>query len=96
MNKYEGLIILDPHLEEDKLKKRIEEIKNIIEEKGKIDVLQDTEPWGKRKLAYPINKSEEGYYVYIEFSGEGTLVEELKKHLVIGTDYMRFMFLRRK
>lgn len=95
MNKYEGLIIIDPRLEEEKIKKRIEEVRKMIEEKGKIENFVDSEPWGKRKLAYPINKSEEGYYILIEFIGDGTLVEELKKHLIIGTDYMRFMFIRR-
>ncbi len=95
MNKYEGLIIIDPRLEEEKIKKRIDELKKMIEERGKIENITDSEPWGKRKLAYPINKSEEGYYVLIEFTGDGQLVEELKKHLIIGTDYMRFMFLRR-
>uniref|UniRef100_A0A7C4U6F3 Small ribosomal subunit protein bS6 n=1 Tax=candidate division WOR-3 bacterium TaxID=2052148 RepID=A0A7C4U6F3_UNCW3 len=92
MRRYEGLIIIDPRLEEEKIKKRIDEIKNMIEEKGKIEKFEE---WGKKKLAYPINKSDDGYYVLFEFQGEGSLVEELKKHLIIGTDYMRFMFIRR-
>jgi small subunit ribosomal protein S6 len=92
MRRYEGLIIIDPRLEEEKIKKRIDEIKNMIEEKGKIEKFEE---WGKKKLAYPINKSDDGYYVLFEFQCEGSLVEELKKHLIIGTDYMRFMFIRR-
>jgi len=92
MRKYEGMIIIDPKLEEEKIKEKIEDLKKIIEEKGKIERMDE---WGKRQLAYPINKREEGYYLVIEFEADGSVIQDLRKYMDIGTDYLRYMFIRR-
>ncbi|HDI82367.1 MAG TPA: 30S ribosomal protein S6 [candidate division WOR-3 bacterium] len=92
MRKYEGMIIIDPKLEEEKIKEKIEDVKKIIEKKGKIEKIDE---WGKRQLAYPINKREEGYYLVIEFEADGSVIQDLRKHMDIGTDYLRYMFIRR-
>jgi len=92
MRKYEGMIIIDPKLEEEKIKEKIEDVKKIIEKKGKIAKIDE---WGKRQLAYPINKREEGYYLVIEFEADGSVIQDLRKHMDIGTDYLRYMFIRR-
>jgi len=92
MRKYEGMIIIDPKLEEEKIKEKIEDVKKIIEEKGKIERMDE---WGKRQLAYPINKREEGYYLVIEFEADGSVIQDLRKYMDIGTDYLRYMFIRR-
>ncbi|RKZ16681.1 30S ribosomal protein S6 [bacterium] len=92
MRKYEGMIIIDPKLEEEKIKEKIEDVKKIIEKKGKIEKIDE---WGKRQLAYPIKKREEGYYLVIEFEADGSVIQDLRKHMDIGTDYLRYMFIRR-
>ncbi|MCD6277802.1 30S ribosomal protein S6 [candidate division WOR-3 bacterium] len=92
MRKYEGMIIIDPKLEEEKIKEKIEDVKKIIEKKGKIEKIDE---WGKRQLAYPIKKREEGYYLVIEFEADGSVIQDLRKYMDIGTDYLRYMFIRR-
>ena len=92
MRKYEGMIIIDPKLEDEKIKEKIEDVKKIIEKKGKIEKIDE---WGKRQLAYPIKKREEGYYLVIEFEADGGVIQDLRKHMDIGTDYLRYMFIRR-
>ena len=92
MRKYEGMIIIDPKLEEEKIKEKIEDVKKIIEKKGKIEKIDE---WGKRQLAYPIKKREEGYYLVIEFEADGSVIQDLRKYMDIGTDYLRYMFIRK-
>ena len=92
MRKYEGMIIIDPKLEEEKIKEKIEDVKKIIEKKGKNEKIDE---WGKRQLAYPIKKREEGYYLVIEFEADGSVIQDLRKYMDIGTDYLRYMFIRR-
>ena len=51
--------------------------------------------WGKRPLAYEINKRKEGYYVLVEFTGESTTVDELNRILTLSDEVLRFKILRR-
>lgn len=51
--------------------------------------------WGKRPLAYEINKRKEGYYVLVEFSGESQTVAELDRILTLSDEVIRFKILRR-
>ena len=66
MNNYEVMFIIKSTLEEEKKEAVIETVKGIIEHDGgeiaKVDV------WGMKKLAYPIQKMNEGYYVVVEFA----------------------------
>ena len=67
MNKYELMVIIDPALEDDKKEAAIENVKSIIAEAGEVSA---TDVWGLKKLAYPIQKKTEGYYVVMQFTGE--------------------------
>jgi small subunit ribosomal protein S6 len=51
--------------------------------------------WGKRPLAYEINKRKEGYYVLVEFTGEPVTVDELDRILTLSDEVLRFKILRR-
>ena len=88
MTNYEVLFIIDPALEDEKKEATIEAVKEIIaseDEVGNVDV------WGMRKLAYPIKKKSEGYYVVIEFKAEPTLPKELDRRLKISDNVMRHL-----
>ena len=88
MTNYEVMFIIDPTLEDEKKEATIEAVKEIIAsegEVGKVDV------WGMRKLAYPIQKKSEGYYVVIEFKAEPTLPKELDRRLKISDNVMRHL-----
>ena len=90
MNKYELMFIIDPALEDDKKAAAIETVKGIIAEAGEVS---ETEEWGLKKLAYPINKKQEGYYVVMQFAAQPELPKELDRRLRIADAYMRHIII---
>lgn len=92
MTKYEVMFIINPTLEDDKKEATVEAVKGIIEAEGtvsKVDV------WGMRKLAYPIEKKNEGYYVVVEFEAAPTLPKELDRRLKISDNVMRHIIINK-
>ena len=65
MTNYELMYIIDPTLEQDKKDAAVEAVKEIVTNNG--GEVSDVNVWGMKKLAYPIEKKEEGYYVVMEF-----------------------------
>lgn len=92
MNKYESMIIVNPDITEEDVKKENQKLAELIaKSNGK---MIKTDFVGKRKLAYQINKKDEGYYLvnYFEMSSEA--VNTLTKHYVLADNIMRFNLLR--
>lgn len=83
---YEVVFILDPNLNEEAAAKLVEKFKTLIESKG---TLNEVNEWGKRRLAYPINDLNEGYYVLMTFSSTPDLPAELDRVLRITDGVMR-------
>ena len=92
MNKYELMVIIDPALEDDKKEAAIENVKSIIAEAGEVSA---TDVWGLKKLAYPIQKKNEGYYVVMQFTAEPELPKELDRRLRIADAYMRHIIINK-
>lgn len=92
MINYEVMLILDPALEDDKKDATVETVKGIIEAEGEVG---NVDTWGMRKLAYPIQKKSEGYYVVIEFKAQPTLPKELDRRLKISDNVMRHMIVNK-
>ena len=90
MNKYELMFIIDPVLEDDKKEAVIETVKGIIATAGEV---ADTDIWGLRKLAYPIQKKTEGYYVVMQFAAAPELPKELERRLRISDNVMRHIIV---
>ena len=92
MTNYEVMFIIDPALEDDIKDATVETAKGIIEadgEVGKVDV------WGMRKLAYTIQKKNEGYYVVIEFKANPTLPKELDRRMRISDNIIRHLIINK-
>lgn len=92
MSNYEVMFIINSVLEDDKKEATIETVKGIIAadgEVGKVDV------WGMRKLAYPIEKKNDGYYVVIEFKGSTELPKELDRRLRISDNVIRHIIINK-
>ena len=92
MNNYEIMFIVEAALEEEKKAAVIETVKEIITADGevtKVDI------WGNRKLAYPINKKNDGYYVVIEFTANTELPKELDRRLRISDAVIRHMVINK-
>lgn len=92
MRKYETLFILNPSLEDDILKANVEKFKGVIENGG--GTVDNIDSWGKRKLAYEINKVSEGYYTLINFSADSELPKELDRIFRITDGIVRHLIIR--
>lgn len=92
MINYEVMLILDPALEDDKKDATVETVQDIIAAEGEVG---NVDTWGMRKLAYPIQKKSEGYYVVIEFKAQPTLPKELDRRLKISDNVIRHMIVNK-
>ena len=90
MNKYELTFVIDPTLEDAKKDAYIEEVKSIIATAGEVS---DTDVWGLKKLAYPIQKKGEGYFVVMHFNAQPELPKELSRRLRISDNCMRHIIV---
>lgn len=91
MRKYETIFILHPSLDEEACKSNIEKFKGVIQNGG--GVVDNVDVWGKRKLAYEINKVNEGYYTLINFSAEPQLPKELDRVFRITDGVIRHIIV---
>lgn len=92
MINYEVMFIIDPALEEAKKEATVEKVQGIIAADGEV---QKVDTWGMRKLAYPIQKKNEGYYVVIEFKANPTLPKELDRRMRISDNIMRHLIINK-
>ena len=93
MTEYEILLLLDPDLPEEKQGEVVERVRTLIEQGG--GTVDRHDPWGRRKLAYPIQKKEEGVYHLVSFTSEADTLDELSRVLKIDDDVLRHMATRR-
>ncbi|MGI6721011.1 MAG: 30S ribosomal protein S6 [Anaerovoracaceae bacterium] len=92
MTNYEVMFIIDPAVEDDAKEATVESVKDIIATEGTVG---EADVWGMRKLAYPIRKKNEGYYVVIPFQAESTLPKELDRRLKIMDSIMRHIIVNK-
>ena len=83
---YEAVYILDPSLNEEQIAALVEKFKKVVEANGTVSEVAE---WGKRRLAYPINDIEEGYYVLMTFNASPDFPKELDRQMRINTGIMR-------
>ena len=92
MNKYEVVYIIDPAVEEEARKELIAKYNTLIAENG--GTVDKVEEWGKRRLAYPINFKNEGYYVLVNFTAAPEFPRELERNFEINENIMRYLVTR--
>lgn len=92
MREYEVMYIIKPNLEDDKYAEIIEKYNALIQANGG-EVLK-VEPWGKKRLAYEIEKLREGYYVLARFNAPAELPKELERNFKIAEEIMRYLVIR--
>ncbi|AII52963.1 MULTISPECIES: 30S ribosomal protein S6 [Hymenobacter] len=73
---YETVFILTPVLNESQVQETVEKFSQVLKENS-ADII-NTEAWGLKKLAYPIQKKNTGYYFLVEFTGSGNIVDTLE------------------
>ncbi|MCR4962682.1 MAG: 30S ribosomal protein S6 [Firmicutes bacterium] len=92
MRKYEVMYIIKPSFEDEKYAAIIDKYNALIQSNGG-EVLK-VEPWGKRRLAYEIDKLREGYYVLLQMMASPELPKELERNFKIADEIMRFLITR--
>ncbi len=88
--KYETIFILDPALGEEATATLVAKFKTLVETNA---TLGNVEDWGKRKLAYPINDLNEGYYTLMTFSSKPDFPAELDRIYHITDGVMRSLII---
>ena len=89
MREYELVLIINPELEDTETESLIEGIKGNIESNGG-EVLK-VDPWGRRRLAFPIKKNNDGYYVLLIFRSEPVYVLQLSNSFRVIESIIRHM-----
>ena len=89
---YETVMVISMKQGEDGIQALIEKFKTLIEKHA---TLQSVDEWGKRKLAYLINKESEGYYVLMNFESEASFPAELDRIYKITDGIMRSLIIRK-
>ena len=89
--KYEILYIIDPAQGEEGIAALVEKFKGLAEGYGEVTSVDE---WGKRRLAYPINDQNDGYYVLINFDCDGEFIAELDRIFNITDGIIRSMTVR--
>ncbi len=85
---YETIYILRPDVDNEKAEQIVERLKEVV---SRLDgTLTKLDNWGKRKLAYPIEKNSRGIFVYMKYVGFNDLVAELERNLRLLDDVVRF------
>lgn len=94
MNKYELAVIVNAKIEDDVRIETLEKIKELIARFG--GSIVDVDEWGKKRLAYEIQKMKEGYYYFIHFESDSTVPAEIEARLRIMENVIRFLCVRQE
>ena len=88
---YETIFVVDLTLGEDGVKGMVEKFTSLIASNGEVTEVNE---WGKRRLAYPINDQNDGYYVLVNFKSEGEFPAELERVFGINEYILRSIVIR--
>lgn len=92
LRKYEMMVILDPEVEERTVKPSLEKYLAVVTNNaGTVDNL---DIWGRRRLAYPIKKKNDGIYAVINFTAASDTAKELERQLGLNESILRLKLLR--
>lgn len=92
MNVYECIVILDAELADEAIEASLNKIRDLIAAEGG-EVLK-TDPWGRRKMAYEINKRQRGYYVLLLFRAPAAAVKKLEGLFKVTDTVVKFMVIK--
>ncbi len=93
MNKYELAVVLNPTLDEESRAAEMKKVQDLIERFG--GTIEKIDDWGKRKLAYEIQKTTEGYFSFISFDAESTAPAEIESRIRIMEKVLRYLIIRK-
>ena len=92
MNKYELAVVLSAKLEDDERAAALEKVKGYITRFG--GNIVDVDEWGKKRLAYEIQKMKEGFYYFIQFEAESSAPAEIESRIRIMDNVLRYLVVK--
>jgi small subunit ribosomal protein S6 len=92
MRAYELMVILDPNLEERTVQPSLDTYLNVVRNDG--GSVDNVEVWGRRRLAYEIDKNAEGIYAVVTLQAEPATVKELDRQLTLNESVLRTKVIR--
>ncbi len=92
MRAYEVMVILEPSLEERTVEPSLDKYLNVVRKDG--GSVESVDVWGRRRLAYEINKQAEGIYAVVQLTAEPATVKELDRQLGLNESILRTKVLR--
>ena len=94
MNKYELALVVSAKIEDDARVATVDKVKSLVEKFG--GVITNIDEWGKKKLAYEIQKMKEGYYYFIQFDAEATCPAEIEQRVRIMENVIRYLCIKQE
>ena len=92
MNKYELCVVLSAKLEDDERTAVLEKVQKLITRFG--GTIENIDEWGKKKLAYEIQKMKEAYYYFVHFDADATAPVEIENRIRIMDNVIRYLCVR--
>ena len=92
MRAYELMVILDPDLEERTVQPSLDTYLNVVRKDG--GSVENIDIWGRRRLAYEIDKNAEGIYAVVTLNAEPATVKELDRQLTLNESVLRTKVIR--
>ena len=92
MSKYELAVVVSAKLEDDARAEVIEKVKALVTRFG--GNITDVDEWGKKRLAYEIQKMKEAFYYFIRFEAESTVPAEIESRVRIMDNVIRYLCVR--
>lgn len=89
---YESAVLINAALDDQQIESILSRINDIITNNG--GQIREVENWGRKRLAYPVDKSKIGYYVIYRFDAPGDIVAKLERTYTLDEQILRFMTLK--
>lgn len=94
MNKYELTVVVNAKIENDVRVATVEKVKEYVARYG--GTVTNVDEWGKKRLAYEIQKMKEGFYYFIQFEADATAPAEIERHVRIMENVIRYLCVRQE
>ena len=94
MNKYELAVVVNAKLEDEERAAVVDSCKALIERFG--GTITNVDDWGKKRLAYEVQKMKEGFYYFIQFDAEDTAPAEIESRIRIMDNVIRFLCVKQE
>ena len=92
MSKYELALVVNAKIEDEAREAVVEKAKGYVARYGGTEV----EEWGKKRLAYEVQKMREGFYYFIQFEADATCPAEVERHVRIMDNVMRYLVVKKE